>query len=121
MLHFADRMLYVGAGWSQLDKVYAFICTSVIGNPPSFNLDKIYLTDTGQWFENRAFDILNPTAMITTQAMCSSGKCDATRDLNRPTFYGAHPVPLAGKMSEPASFAMCRSAVLFRRRKCGCR
>ena len=117
MLHFADRMLYVGAGWSQLDKVYAFIYTS----GASFDLEKIYLTDTGQWFENRAFDILNPTAMITTQAMCSSGKCDATRDLNRPTFYGAHPVPLAGKISEPASFAMCRSAVLFRRRKCGCR
>ena len=94
MLHFADRMLYVGAGWSQLDKVYAFIYTS----GASFDLEKIYLTDTGQWFENRAFDILNPTAMIATQAMCSSGKCDATRDLNRPTFYGAHYVPLAGKI-----------------------
>jgi hypothetical protein len=86
MLHFDDRMLYVGAGRSLLDKVYAF--TYAAG--PSFNLHKIYLTDTAQWYENTAFASLtdNPTSMITTQAGCTTGKCDSERDLNRPTFYG---------------------------------
>jgi len=110
MLHFDDRMLYVGAGWSQLDKVYAFIYLGASGT--SFDLDKVYLTDTGQWFENRAFDVLNPTAMITTQAGCSTvnGKCDATRDLNRPTFYGER---TARRMQHRALFRLRRSAVLF--------
>lgn len=86
MLHFDDKMLYVGAGRSLLDKVYAF--TYAAG--PTFNLHKIYLTDTAQWYENTAFASLtdNPTSMITTQAGCTTGKCDSERDLNRPTFYG---------------------------------
>lgn len=87
MLHFADRMLYVGAGRSLLDKVYAF----TYADGTSFNLDKIYLTDKGQWFVNTGFanQAANPTAMISTQAGCSTGKCDDARDLHRPTFYGA--------------------------------
>ena len=87
MLHFADRTLWVGAGRSLLDKVYAF--TYIDGT--SFNLDKIYLTDKGQWFLNTGFlnQAANPTAMISTQTGCNTGKCDNTRDLNRPTFYGA--------------------------------
>lgn len=87
MLHFDDRILYVGAGRSLLDKIYAF--TYSTGS--SFDLHKIYLTNTAQWYENTAFanPTENPTAMITTQAGCNTGKCDDGRDLNRPTFYGA--------------------------------
>ena len=86
MLHFSERMIYVGAGRSKLDKVYAFIYTT----GTSFDFHKIYLTDTAQWYENTAFKVVtdNPTAMITTHAGCNTGKCDDTRDLNRPTFYG---------------------------------
>jgi hypothetical protein len=85
-IHFDDRVLYVAAGRSLIDKVYAFRYTTGV----SFDLEKIYLTDTAQWYENRGFanQAENPTAMITTQAGCNTGKCDETRDLNRPTFYG---------------------------------
>ena len=85
LLHCDDRLLYVGA-WSQLNKVYTFIYLGASGK--SSDLDKVYVTVTGQWFENKLFDVLNPTAMITIQAGCNTGKSDAIRDLNRPTFYG---------------------------------
>jgi hypothetical protein len=44
MLHCDDRMLYVGASWSHLDKVFAFINLGAYGK--SFDLDKLYLTVT---------------------------------------------------------------------------
>ena len=113
MLHFESRMLYVGAGRSMLDKIYAFTYTT----GTSFNLDKIYLTDTAQWYENTAFanPSRNPTSMITTQAGCSTGKCDDSRDLNRPTLYGALQFNDLRKCHSPK---LCRAAILFRRRKC---
>ena len=116
MLHFADRTLWVGAGRSLLDKVYAF--TYIDGT--SFNLDKIYLTDKGQWFLNTGFlnQAANPTAMISTQTGCNTGKCDNTRDLNRPTFYGASAQQAGAPYKR--SFAKRRSAFLLRWRNGGC-
>ncbi len=108
MLYFSGRMIYVGAGRSQLDKMYAFILTA----GTSFDLHKIYMTDSAQWYENTAFAVAtkNPTAMITTHAGCNTGKCDETRDLNRPKLYGELDSP--GKSTHVA-LTLPRSSILL--------
>jgi hypothetical protein len=108
-------MIYVGAGRSLLDKVYAFMLTA----GTTFELHKIYLTDSAQWYENTAFAVAtgNPTAMITTPAGCNTGKCDETRDLNRPTLYGE--LDSYGPL-KAGELILRRSSILLRWRNSSC-